>query len=176
MAAPKSASPEVFRVDRMPGGGIHLRPTHALEQELQSELNQAWVVKLTGYEPKVRVVGGQQSRVIAASGVWRAELDAIKRVEELCPELQAELVIRTEVRGLKEREVPVIDTCPSKRRVHARLVSKGPSGRRQRAARGCKAIRVEPSKSRRRRGLRYALAAARYDVRTQSKVLSKACA
>ncbi len=72
----------------MPGGGTHLRPIHALKQELQPELNQPRIV---------------QAELVDNSETWRysleqqavfggAKLDAIESVEELRPELQAELV------------------------------------------------------------------------------------
>src|SRR5271154_7018721 len=111
----------------MPGGGIHLRLTHALEQELQSELNQAWIVKLAVHEPKARVVRSPQTDVIAASGVRWAKLNAIEGVEELRPELQAELVLRAEVRRLEQGEVPVVDPRTAHRGIDARLVAEVPS-------------------------------------------------
>jgi|SRR5580658_5717796 hypothetical protein len=111
------------------GGGIHLRPTRALEQELQSELNQTWIVELTVHNSEARVIGCRYSQtgVIAARGVRWAKLDAIECVEELCPELQAKLVLRAKVRCLKQGEVPVIDPCPTHRGIHARLVAEVPS-------------------------------------------------
>jgi hypothetical protein len=82
-------------------GDWHPPSFHALEQELQSELNEPRVVQLTGHKPEVRVIGCQQTGVIATNGVGKGKLDAIKRVEELRPELQAELVLRAKVRGLE---------------------------------------------------------------------------
>jgi hypothetical protein len=51
------------------------------EQELQSELNEPRRVQLAAHNSEVRVI------LCTASGVWRAKLDAIKRIEELSPKL-----------------------------------------------------------------------------------------
>ena len=80
----------------MPGGGIHLRSTHALEQELQCELNQARLVKLTAHDTEV----AGRCRGAAARVRW-AKLDAIEGVEELGAELQTKFIFRTEIRRLK---------------------------------------------------------------------------
>ena len=103
----------------MPGGGIHLRSTHALEQELQRELNQPRVVKLTANEPKARVICFEQWDVVAAGRVGRAELHAVERVEKLGPKLQAKFILRAEVRRLEQSEVPVIDSGTSQCRIYA---------------------------------------------------------
>ena len=72
----------------MPERGIHLCSTHTLEHQLQSELNEPWIVQLaTGYS---ETTGGT-----ATSGIRRAKLDAIERIEELCPELQTKPFTRT---------------------------------------------------------------------------------
>ena len=77
------------------GTGIHLRSTHTLELELQSELNEPWIVQL--------VICNSESRVIrcATSGIRWAKLSAVERIEKLRPELQTELFLRTEVRRLE---------------------------------------------------------------------------
>src|ERR1700677_552519 len=105
----------------MPGGGIHLRSTHALEQELQCELNESWGVELAvdDAETAGRWPG-------AAGRVRRAKLDPIERIEELCPELQTEFILRANVRRLEYREVPVIDPRATKRGVNSRFVAETP--------------------------------------------------
>src|SRR6202049_1689837 len=139
----------------MPGRGIHLRSTHTLEHELQSELNEPRIAQLAARNAETRIIR------FAASCIRWAKLDAIERIEELRPELQTELFTGPEVRRLEDREVPVIDACAPKRRIHARLVPE-----RKIAGRG-EAIRVEPSNSSRHRGVRGALAASRHDIRAQ---------
>ena len=160
------------------GGGIHLRSTNALEQELQSELNESRVVELAVHNSEARVIGCRYSQtgVIAARGVRWAKLDAIERVEELCPELQAKLILRAKVRRLKQGEVRVIDPCPTHCGIHARLVAEVPSGQRKSATRRCEAVRVEPKETGRRGRLRYALVASWYNIRAQGKVLREASA
>src|SRR5277367_1247257 len=98
------------------GTGIHLRSPHALEQELQSELNEPRIAQLATRNSETLIIR------FTASGIRWAKLDAIKRIEELRPELQTELFLRTEARRLEYREIPVIDSFASKRRIHTRLV------------------------------------------------------
>src|ERR1700752_1637863 len=62
------------------GIGTHLRSSHALEQKLQSELNEPWIVELAVYKPKARVISCLSSGIEAASSVGRSKLHAIKRV------------------------------------------------------------------------------------------------
>src|SRR5258708_29535621 len=77
-------------------------------------------------------VHNSEARVIrcAASGIWRAKLHTIEGVEELGPELQAQLVFRSEVCGLKYRDVPVINSLSSKVGIDTTLVTETPVGRR----------------------------------------------
>jgi len=130
--------------------------THTLEQEFQSELNQPRIVQL--------VIRNSETRIIrfAASGIRCDELDAIKRIEELRPELQTELFTRTEARRLEYREVPVIDPLATKRWVHARLVPE------TKVAGSCEASRVEPGNSPGHTCMRGALAASRHNIGAQS--------
>src|SRR5580700_8454816 len=99
----------MFRSGRWSGGGIHLRSSHALEHELPSELNEPRIVQL--------VIRNSERPVIrcATSGIRWAKLGAIKRIEELRPELKTEPFTRTEIRRLEYREVPVIDPSATKR-------------------------------------------------------------
>src|SRR5580658_4682949 len=134
------------------GIGIHLRSTHALEQELQSELNEPWIVQLVVHESEARS---------AETGVWRSKLDTIKCVEELRPELQAKPVLRAKVRGLENRDVPVIDPRAAKRGIHTRFVAETP------VCGSCEAAGIDPRNSRRRYRVGCALVASWYNIRTQ---------
>ena len=134
--------------------GIHL--THTLEHELQSELNEPRIPQLATRNSETRIIGTTTGRIR-----W-PKLDAIKRIEELRPELQTELFTRTKVRRLEYREVPVIDPFAAKRRVHSRLVPE------TKVAGSCEAIRVEPGNSPRRSCVRDTLGASRHDIRAQS--------
>src|SRR5271156_3904212 len=131
-------------------------PLHTLKQELRSELNEPRIVQL--------VIRNSESPVIrcATSGIRWAKLGAIKRIEKLRPELKTELFLRTEVRRLEYREIPVIDPFAPKRRIHARLVPE------TKVAGSCEAIRVEPGNSPRRRYVRGALGASRHNIRAQN--------
>src|ERR1700722_20801039 len=100
----------------MPEQAIHLRSTPTLEHKLQRELNEPRIPQLATRNSETRIVGTTTSRIR-----W-AKLDAIKRIEELRPELQTELFPRPEARRLEYREVPVIDPFAPKVRIHARLV------------------------------------------------------
>ncbi len=62
---------------------------YTLEDEFQSELNQAWICprRRAGYNPEVLIVGG------ATNGVGRRELRSIEDVEELCSKLDVESVV-----------------------------------------------------------------------------------
>jgi hypothetical protein len=97
----------------MPPPGIHLRSTHALEHELPSELNEPRIAQLATRNSETCVIR------CTASGIRWAKLDAIKRIEELRPELETEPFTRTEVRPLEYRKVPVIDSRAAKRTIHA---------------------------------------------------------
>ena len=131
--------------------GIHL--THTLEHELQSELNEPRIPQLATRNSETRIIG------TATSGIRWAKLDAIKRIEELRPELQTKPFPRTEVRRLEYREVPVIDPFASKRRVHARLVPETKVAGRSEAS------RVEPGNSPRLSYVRGTLGASRHNIR-----------
>ena len=84
-----------------------------LEHELQSELNEPRSVQLATRNSKTRII-----RTATSSIRW-AKLDAIKRIEELRPELQTKLFTRTEARGLEDREVPITDPLAPKVWIHA---------------------------------------------------------
>ena len=140
----------------MPGRGIHLRSTHALELELQSELNEPRIAQLATRNSETRIIGE------ATSSIRCAKLDAIKRIEELRPELQTEPFTRTEARRLEYREVPVIDSFTPKRRIYARLIPKA------KVARSCEASRVDPANSPRLFYVRGALGASRHNIRPQN--------
>jgi hypothetical protein len=60
---------------------VHTIPENALEQEFQGELNEPWIAQLAARNSETRVVR------CAASGIWWAKLDPIKRIEEFRPEL-----------------------------------------------------------------------------------------
>jgi hypothetical protein len=66
--------------------------TLPLEDEFQSELNQAWICPRSGagYHPEVPIVGG------AADCVGRGELRSIEDVEELRSKFEAEPVVGSE--------------------------------------------------------------------------------
>ena len=100
-AAPKpTAVPSAVSSSRRIGSTIRheastSRYTQTLEHELQGELNEPWIIQLATGNSETRVVG------FATCGVRWAKLDAIKRIEELRPELQTELFTRTEARRLE---------------------------------------------------------------------------
>ena len=88
----------------MPERDIHLCSANTLVDELQSELNEPRIVQLaTGYS--------ETTSGTATSGIRWAKLDAIKRIEELRPELQTKPF--TDVCRLFYRDVPVIDPLAS---------------------------------------------------------------
>src|SRR5271163_3875548 len=121
---------------RMPGGDLRLRSIDALEEKLQRKLNQPRTIQLVTRNSKSPIVR------FTASSIRRGKLDAIKRIEELRPELQTEPFARTEARRLKYRKVPVIDPVAAKRRVYTRLISE------TKVAGSGEARRVEPGKAR----------------------------
>src|SRR5258707_12449203 len=141
------------------GVDVWLTSTRALwvlEQELQSELNEPRRVQLAVHNSEARVIRG------AAGGVWRAKLHTIEGVEELGPELQSELILRSEVRCLEYRDVPVVDSLPAQRRIHAPFVAEAPIGGRREAA------WIEPRDSARKRRMGYGLVASLNVIRTQN--------
>ena len=148
----------------MPGGGTRLRSSSTLEQKLQSELNQAWAVELT-----VNYAEAASRWPAAAGRVRRTKLDAIKRVEELRPELNAELVVRAEVRRLVNRDIPVVDPSSSQCRINTRFVAELPRTRSR------EAVLIEPIDSVRswHNAVSVAFLATGYNIRTQSKVLTE---
>jgi hypothetical protein len=77
--------------------GTHLRSTFLLEQKLQCKLNQSWGIELAGYKAKARVVSLHQGRIVAAGGVRRSKLDAVKSVEKFGSKLKPKPVIRTKI-------------------------------------------------------------------------------
>ena len=97
----------------MPGGGIRLRSPVALERELQTELNQARGIGLTGDQTKR--VSRRWSR---ESWSWESQLDPVEGVEELSPELQAKLVIGSELGPLEDRQIPVVDSGCAQSGIH----------------------------------------------------------
>ena len=133
--------------------GIHL--THTLEHELQSELNEPRIPQLATRNSETRIIRTTTSRI-----GW-AKLDAIKRIEELRPELQTKLFTRTKVRRLEYREVPVIDPFAPKIRIHARLVP-------ETKVRGSgEASRIKPGNSPRLLYMRGTLGASPHDIGAQ---------
>ena len=140
--------------------GTHIHSTFLLEQEFQSELNQPRVVQLAADNSEVPG---------AACRTRRAKLDAIKSVEKFGSELKAKPVIRTEIRGFVQRDVPVIDSCAPECGIHTRLIPECP------IPRCSEAIWVEPSDSTRDGNVRCALLAARDKIRPQLKVLCEPC-
>ena len=137
-------------------GRRHPSPAHTLEQELQSELNEPRIAQLAARNSETPVIR------FTASGIRWSKLDAIKRIEELRPELQTEPFLRTEVRRLEYRDVPVIDPCAPKRRIHARLVPE------TKVAGSCEASRVEPGNSPRLSYMRGTFGASRHNIRAQN--------
>jgi len=127
-----------------------------LEQEFQSELNEPRRVQLAAHNSEARVIR------CAACGVWRAKLHTIEGVEELGPELQSQLVLRSEVCGLKYCDVPVIDSLPSERGIDTTFVAETPVGRRREAA------RIEPGDSSREGRMGYGLVASGHIIWTQN--------
>ena len=86
-----------------------------LEGYPQRKLNQAWEVVLARYPPK--------ARTSAAAGIRRIELGVIEAVEELCPELGAESLIRTKLRILEDGEVEVLYSVAAYVRLGTRIVA-----------------------------------------------------
>ena len=127
-----------------------------LEQELQSELDEPWRVQLAAHDAEARIIR------CAASGVRWAKLHTIESVEELGPELQTELVLRSEVCGFKYRDVPVIDSLPSQGGIDATLVTETPVGRRRETA------RIEPRNSSREGRMRHGLVTSGDIIRAQN--------
>src|SRR5580700_10410401 len=115
----------------MPGGGIHLRSVRALEQELQCELNQPRVVGLRSDRSKPEVVDVLPGYLVIAvvRCARESELNAIEGVKELCPELYAKLVLRSEGRRLEQGDVPVVDSGRTQAGVNAGFCTVSPSGR-----------------------------------------------
>src|ERR1700722_9943495 len=94
----------------MPGGGTRLRSCVALERELQTKLNQTRVVVLAGDDAKrVRVIRRHER------SSREPKLYAVKRVEELSSEFNAELIIRAELGSLEDCQIPVVNSLRSER-------------------------------------------------------------
>ena len=148
--------------------GTHSHSTFLLEQELQCELNESRIVQLVVHNSEARVVSLSQGDVIATCGVGGRKLDSIERVEKFGSELKPEPVIRTEIRGFEQRDVPVIDSRASECGIHARLVAECP------IPRCCEAVLVEPVDPSGSLRVRRALLASRNKIRTQLKVLCEA--
>jgi hypothetical protein len=128
---------------------------HTLEHELQRELNEPRIPQLATRNSETRIIGTTTGRIR-----W-PKLDAIKRIEELRPELNTELFTRTEARRLEYREVPVIDPFAPKVRIHTRLVP-------ETKVRGSgEASRVEPCNSPRLRHVRGTLGASPHNIGAQ---------
>src|SRR5580698_597137 len=100
----------------MPGGGIRLRSCVALERELQAKLNQTRVVQLAGDQAKRVSSWGPVVR-----GAGESKLGPVKGIEELSPELNAKLVVRTELGSLEDRQVPVVDSRRTERGINTSL-------------------------------------------------------
>ena len=93
----------------MPGGGIRLRSCVALERELQSKLNQARRIGLTRNLTKPDRICRAGRVVPVEIGSGECELRMVERIEKLSPKFETKLVVRSKLRPLEYRQVPVID-------------------------------------------------------------------
>ena len=85
------------------GGGTRLRSCVALERELQTKLNQAWRIGLSGNLAKSNAVCRARRGVSVEIGRRKCELRVIESVKELSPELKSEPIVRSELRPLEYR-------------------------------------------------------------------------
>src|SRR5437762_12290099 len=95
------------------------RSRTCLERQPERYLHQPGLICLTGDLP-LRAGGGRRHR-----RVRRTELRSVEQVERLRAERQ--IYVTMNRGGLRDRQIPVVDTLCAQIRVHTRLVTKLPS-------------------------------------------------